>query len=392
MSFGNPKAAFEYTHRNKVKLVRGGKEYFEQLLSLIRESKDTIHLQTYIYDDDETGKKVTDALKDAVKRGVMVYLIADGYASQIMSKSFIIRMKDAGIHFRFFEPLFKSKYFYFGRRLHHKVVVVDSLYAMVGGVNIANRYNDMPGSSAWLDFALFAEGEIALELCVLCWKTWNGFPKNMGLTPCEMNPPDYSGIPEQARIRMRRNDWVRQKNQVSETYLEIFNKAQSQIHILCSYFLPGREICRQLARAIDRGVKIRIIVAGSSDVAVAKYAERHMYDWLLRNHVEIYEYKKNILHGKIAVCDDVWMTVGSYNVNNISAYASIELNVDVYSPLFAKEVRHTLEKITNDDCVPITTERHRQSRNIFNQFLRWLSYQFIRMTFYLFTFYFKQRT
>jgi cardiolipin synthase len=392
MSFGNPKAAFEYTLRNKVKFVRGGKEYFDQLLKMIREAKDTIHLQTYIYDDDETGKQVTDALKDAVKRGVMVYLIADGYASQIMSKRFIGRMKEAGIHFRFFEPLFKSKYFYFGRRLHHKVVVVDSLCTMVGGVNIANRYNDMPGRSAWLDFALFAEGEIALELCVLCWKTWNGFPQNMDLTPCEMNPPNYSGIPEQAMIRMRRNDWVRQKNQVSETYLEIFSKAQSRILILCSYFLPGREICRQLAKAIERGVKIRIVVAGSSDVGIAKNAERYMYDWLLRNHVELYEYNRNILHGKIAVCDDVWMTVGSFNVNNISAYASIELNLDVYSPSFAKEVRDMLEKIVNEDCIPVTIERHRQTTNIFNQFLRWLSYQIIRLTFYLFTFYFKQRS
>lgn len=190
---------------------------------------------------------------------------------------------------------------------------------------------------------------------------------------------------------MRRNDWVRQKNQVSETYVEIFSKAQSQILILCSYFLPGLEICSELTKAIERGVKIRIVVAGSSDVSVAKNAERYMYDWLLRNHVEIYEYKKNVLHGKIAVCDDVWMTIGSFNVNNISAYASIELNLDVYSSLFAKEVRHELEKIINEDCVPITIERHRQTRNIFNQFLRWLSYQFIRITFYLFTFYFKQR-
>ena len=214
----------------------------------------------------------------------------------------------------------------------------------------------------------------------------------MDLTPCEINPPNYSRIPEQAMIRMRRNDWVRQKNQVSETYIEIFSKAQTQILILCSYFLPGREICRQLTKAIERGVKIRIVVAGSSDVAVAKNAERYMYDWLLRNHVEIYEYNKNILHGKIAVCDDEWMTIGSYNVNNISAYASIELNLDVYNPSFAREVRLELQKITNDDCVPITSERHKKTKNIFKQFLRWLSYQFIRITFYLFTFYFKQRS
>ena len=105
MSFAHPKAAFEYTRRNKVKLIRGGKEYFDHLLTLIREAKDHIHLQTYIYDDDETGRLVTDALRDAVVRGVLVYVLADGYASQIMSKRFVERMKAGGIHLRFFEPI-----------------------------------------------------------------------------------------------------------------------------------------------------------------------------------------------------------------------------------------------------------------------------------------------
>jgi cardiolipin synthase len=100
-----------------------------------------------------------------------VYLLADGYASQGLSKKLIHELKDAGVNFRFFEPVYRSKYFYFGRRLHHKILVVDTQYAMIGGINISNRYNDMPGHPAWLDFALFVEGEIAKELCILCWKT-----------------------------------------------------------------------------------------------------------------------------------------------------------------------------------------------------------------------------
>lgn len=390
MSFGNPKAAIEYTVRNKVKLVRGGKDYFEILLRLINQAKDNIHLQTYIYDDDETGRLVAHALIAAVKRGVDVYLLADGYASQHMSKRFISDLKDSGIHFRFFEPLFKSKYFYFGRRLHHKVIVVDGLYAIVGGVNITDRYNDMPGKPAWLDFALYVEGEIALELCVLCWKTWNGFPRKMGLTTCELNRPDYSCLQKEIMVRMRRNDWVRNKNQVSQSYLELFNKAQSHVLILCSYFLPGKDVCRQIEKAIERGVKIRIIIAGPSDVMLAKNAERFMYDWLLRKGVEIFEYQKNVLHGKIALCDDKWMTVGSYNVNNISAYVSIELNLDVNDGTVTTEAREMLEQIIINDCISITVTRHKQNKNIFRQFGRWVSYQFIRAIIYLTTFYFKQ--
>lgn len=146
-----------------------------------------------------------------------------------------------------------------------------------------------------------------------------------------------------------------------------------------------------MMRAIKRGVKIKVIVAGKSDLVVAKNAERFMYDWLLRNNVEIYEYQNNILHGKIAVCDDQWMTIGSYNVNDISAYASIELNLDVKSPAFTKHVAATLDKIIADDCVAITRERHTRTKNIFRQFFRWASYELFRLGFHVFTFYFRQR-
>lgn len=318
--------------------------------------------------------------------------MADGYASQVMSKSFIDELKSAGIHFRFFEPLFKSRGFYFGRRMHHKVVVADAKYAMVGGVNISDRYNDMPGHPAWLDFALHVEGEVVKELCVLCWKSWKGYPINMGITPCEEKQPRFNINPEErSEVRMRRNDWVRRKNQISSTYVEILRSARFEVTILCSYFLPSGFIRRQMVNAIKRGVTIRVIAAGVSDVKVAKNAERWLYDWLLRNGIELYEYQKNVLHGKMAVCDDQWVTVGSYNINNISAYASIELNLDVRDTSFAKKTRQTLQEIIEKDCERITFEKHLYTKNIFKQFIRWLSYQFVRAVFYLFTFYFRHK-
>lgn len=335
---------------------------------------------------------MADALKEAVQRKVEVYLMADGYASQVMSKAFVEELENAGIHFRFFEPVFKSRNFYFGRRMHHKMTVVDTRYALVGGVNVSNRYNDMPGKPAWLDFALYAEGEIVKELCVLCWKSWKGYPVNMGITPCEEKKISFDfPAAEQSAVRMRRNDWVRRKNQISATYIEMLRKSKSEVTILCSYFLPGTIIRRQIVNAVKRGVTIRVIAAGNSDVKVAKNAERWLYDWLLRNGIELYEYQKTILHGKMAVCDDEWMTIGSYNINNISAYASIELNLDVHNPSFAKKTRQTLQEIIEKDCTRISFEQHIRTKNIFKQFNRWLSYQFIRTVFYLFTFYFKHK-
>lgn len=380
-----------FSVQNKVKLVRGGSAYFELLVQLINNAIESIHLQTYIFDDDETGALVAEALKTAAKRKVQVYLLADGYASQVMSKKFIDELKAEGIHFRFFEPFFKSKNYYFGRRLHHKVFVADTRYALVGGINITNRYNDMTGKSAWLDFALYAEGDIAADLCILCWKTWKNFPLKMGPTPCEEKELQFDiRDEEKSQVWMRRNDWVRRKNEISATYIEMFRHARTGITIMCSYFLPGKIIRRLLSNAAKRGVKIKVITAGPSDVMVAKRAERWLYDWLLRNNIELYEYQPTVLHAKIAVCDGEWFTIGSYNINNISAYASIELNLDVHNADLASQTVKIMEAIILNDCLPITQKEHLRTKNIFKQFIRWCSYEIIRIIFYLFTFYFKR--
>jgi cardiolipin synthase len=381
-----------FTTANRVQLIRGGAEYFDVLVRLINQAKENIHLQSYIYADDKTGRLVANALKIASKRNVKVYLLVDGYASQAISKLFIHEMREAGIQFRFFNPLFKTRYFYFGRRVHHKVAVVDMKYALVGGINIADRYNDLPGKPAWLDFALYTEGEIARQLCILCWKTWKGYPPNMGLTACE-EKETYYDIPagDQIEVRMRRNDWVRHKNEISATYIEMLHNAKKEVIIVCSYFLPGKVIRRQMVNAIKRGVSVKVMVAGRSDIMTAKYAERWLYDWLLRNGIELYEYQKNILHAKLAVCDNILMTIGSYNINDISTYASIELNLDVRNPFFVQQVRLTIQDIIEKHCIRITQEQHCKTKNVLKQFVRWVSYEFIRMMFYLFTFYFKRR-
>ena len=101
------------------------------------------NLQIYIFEDDETGVEVATALMKAAQRGVKVYLLLDGYASQYLPDEFIVQLKEGGVQFRWFEPLFRSRHFYFGRRLHHKLIVVDTVHSLVGGVNISNRYNCM---------------------------------------------------------------------------------------------------------------------------------------------------------------------------------------------------------------------------------------------------------
>lgn len=376
---------------NKVKLIKGGKEYFDLLVQLISSAQHSIHLQTYIYDDDETGAAVATALKNAAQRNVKVFVLADGYASQVMGKRFIENLRAAGVYFRFFEPILKNRYFYFGRRLHHKVVVADGITALVGGRNITNRYNDLNGRPAWLDFALLVQGPVVQQLCDVCVKTWIGQSQKRTAVWCEENSFTSAAADCNSAVRVRLNDWVRRHNEISGTYIEMLRKAKKEVTIFCSYFLPGRFMRRLLAGAAKRGVVIKVVTAGPSDVLLAKYAERWLYDWLLRNNIQLYEYQPTVLHAKIAVCDSEWLTVGSYNINNISAYASIELNADVYDAAFAAGVQQQLDGIIQQQCIAITKAFHRSHKNIFRQFIRWASYEMIRLIFFTVTFYYKPK-
>lgn len=381
-------ATSDYSHRNRVKLIHGGRDYFEAVLQLIRHATTQIHLQTYIYDEDETGWLVAEALIAAALRGVKVYVLVDGYASSALSEDFVRHLQFSGIHFRYFEPVLSSRHFYVGRRLHHKILVADARESLVGGINISNKYNDLPENPAWLDWAMWAEGEVSYDLFKVCAEFWHKSRKParamIASTPCPVFPASWD-----CAVKVRRNDWVRRKNQISRSYIEMFNRAQDHIIIMSSYFLPGRVIRRNLARAARRGVKISLILAGTSDVMMAKYAERFIYRWLQRQGVNIYEYPKAVLHAKLSTYDRIWVTVGSYNVNDISAYASVELNLDVMDDGFATQADGWLHRIIVQDCEEITSEKL-HSYNAVTRFLQWWSYEVYRALFYLFTFYFRQ--
>lgn len=379
-----------YTTHNSVRLIRGGKEYFELLLRLIGEAKQSIHLHVYIFDEDETGTLVADALIDAALRKVEVYLLFDGYASQNLSESFIRKFFLAGIRFRMFEPLFLSTNFYFGRRMHHKVFVADTFHSLVGGINISNKYNKWNDDPPWLDWALYATGDISVELLKILVRVWSRSHRQARNYLAAHPPPGK--VSNQCLVRIRRNDWVDRKIQITSSYFQVFRKAKSHITIMSSYFLPGLRFRQKMISASKRGVKIRLILAGTSDIKIAKHAERYIYRWLFKHNIEIFEYHKSVLHGKIATADNEWVTIGSYNVNNISAFASLELNLDVLDKPFARSLTDRLNEIIEQDCRQVTEADFNINFSIRDRLLQWTSYGLVRVLFYLFTFYFRQRS
>lgn len=366
------KSTLSNVSSEKVTLVHSGSDFFDRLEKLIDDATTEIHFQTYILEEDITGIKILNALKKAVSRNVTIYLLLDGLGSRALSDEFVKSITASGIHFRFFSPLLSSNSFYFGRRLHHKIVIADAETVLIGGINIAEKYEGTATEKPWLDYAVLIKNTvIARELQAICYyyffkKKHPSFQKNK-----------TDSIENQTKISILQNDWLRQKNEIQRSYIKSIYTAQSEIIIVCSYFLPGKKLTRTLKKAAQRNVRIRLILSGVSDVPLVKEAINYYYAFLLRNNIELYEWNQSILHGKTAVVDQKWTTIGSFNLNHLSSYASIEMNIGIDSKAFAENYQKHLETIISQ-CAPITSETFQTQNNIFTRFKQWSSYYIVR--------------
>ena len=242
-----------------------------------------------------------------------------------------------------------------------------------------------------MDAALYVEGEAAIELFRICSTFWGDSPLDRLSPPRDLNDfLESLSKAEYCSVRILRNDWLKRKTDIWKTYFQLFNCASESITIMCSYFLPGRRLRKALVNATARGVKVKVILAGMSDIILAKWAERYLYEWMFKTGIEVYEYQPTVLHAKVAVVDNHWVTIGSFNVNNISTYASIELNAQVRNKAFAKKVAQQLETIISNDCVRVTAEKFKLNLSFLKRLVQKFSYRLIDFVLGLFTFYFKQ--
>ena len=151
-----------------VELVHSGEDYFLRLEKLVERAEKEIHLQTYIFENDETGNRIAACLKGAAQRKVKVYVLLDAYGSSALPDSFAEDLIRNGILLRFFSPFFSLNNFYIGRRMHHKIVVADEKIALIGGINIADKYHGSAASEPWLDYAVQLNCPAAKNLQKLC--------------------------------------------------------------------------------------------------------------------------------------------------------------------------------------------------------------------------------
>ncbi|MBX9807119.1 MAG: hypothetical protein K2X95_04920 [Flavobacteriaceae bacterium] len=350
-------------------IVHSGEDYFSRLEHIILEAQTEIHIQTYIFDYDSTGKKIIEALKIAASKNVKINILIDGFGSLSFPTEVINELSKIGIELRVFSPFFSVNSLYIGRRLHHKIIVSDAKTALIGGINIADKYHGTEKIAPWLDYAVEINDEnIAESLQKLCRDIYF---KNRIIRRKEIK--SVFDKEEVNSISVLQNDWLKRKNEIFKTYINKISTAEKEIVIVSSYFLPGKKLIRTLKKASQKGVKIKLILSGISDVPMARRASCHLYSKLLRFNIELYEWKKSVLHGKIAVIDNNWTTIGSFNLNNLSSFASIEMNVAIDSVSFATDYLTHLNEIIAQ-CERITPETLKLTHGLTSKFTNWVSY------------------
>jgi cardiolipin synthase A/B len=368
----------KYKKGHAVKLLLSGRSYFTACIKAIDEARNYIHFQTYIVDDDKTGRSIVDALIRAAGRGVRVYFLLDAFGGTTFTRELENEVKEAGIFFRKFSPAFITRGFQFSLRLHHKVLLTDGDLAIIGGMNVADRYHGSPGIREWLDFAILIRGPECTYALQIVKKLWNrAFISKRERSSEYVHHPIF--YPDNVRIKVLQNNWYRNKIEILKSYRSAFRHARERMIIMASYFMPGRNERKLLRNASRRGVNIKVVFSAESDAPVFRRATNFLYGFILKNNITIYEYLPSNLHAKVATVDGKWSTIGSYNLNHLSDYGSVEMNVDILDTRFTAQFETLLLDIIEKECRQVTFEEYIHRQTWLYRISDWFSYQMIRI-------------
>ncbi len=350
-----------WTVGNRIELLENGETYFPRVFDAIDRARHEVIIETFILFDDTVGRALRAALIDAARRGVRVDLMIDGFGSPDLSKRFIGGLVDAGARVRVFDPAKRV----FGwrvnilRRLHRKIVLVDGEQAFVGGINFSEEHLLQSGPKAKQDYAVALAGPIVAEIhrfAVQAIAEADGEPGWARRPPESLLDPSVDDVVGPAEVAFVTRDNRQHTNDIERHYLAALRAARRRVLIANAYFFPGHRMVRELRRAAKRGVDVVLVLQGEPDMPLAKAAAGLLYHHLLDAGVSIHEYCERPLHGKVALTDDVWSTVGSSNLDPTSLTFNLEANVVIRDVSFNRELGERLGRMIRDGCSRVTTD------------------------------------
>lgn len=337
------------TAGNEVRLLQDGPATYGAMLAAIETARAHIHMETYIFDDDEEGRRFADALIERQRRGVPVRLIRDGAGTFGTPPAFFQRLVDAGIRVLEFNPpnpLRARQEWALNQRDHRKLLIVDGRTAFLGGINISSVYSSgsfkrRPGGGAdgrapWRDTDLQLRGPVVAELQKMFLATWAAQKGEPFDTTNAFAPPEVAG---REVVRAIGSSPEEPYSLIYATLLSAIGSAETSVHLTNAYFAPDPQLLAALEAAAARGVDVRLILPGRTDSWLVFHAGRGYYERLLRAGVRIFERRGAILHSKTALVDGVWATVGSTNLDWRSFLHNHELNAVVLGAGFGAQLQ-----------------------------------------------------
>ena len=349
---------------NDIRLLENGEEFFPRVFDCIANAKREVVLETFILFEDKVGLQLREALMAAAHRGVQVDVTVDSFGSPDLSQQFISSLAQAGVRMHVFDharPLWGWRPNML-RRMHRKIVVVDAQTAFVGGINYSADHLADFGPEAKQDYSVEIRGPLVAEIHRFTHtalaagqrhqkqRLWWRRRKQLRTASQDLPPAGNA----QAMFVTRDNR--EHTNDIERHYLIAIRSARQRVVIANAYFFPGYRLVKEMRKAVRRGVDVRLILQGMPDMPIVKTAASLLYHYLVRGGVKVYEYCDKPLHGKVALADKEWATVGSSNLDPLSLSLNLEANVVIRDHDFNHTLHARLEQLMQNSCKCIKLE------------------------------------
>ena len=368
---------------NAIGLLRNGAEYFPAMIAAIDGAEREVWLETYIFADDVSGRAVASALARAARRGVTVRVLVDGWGARSYLTPDLERvLTDAGVQVMRYRPevapwQFRSHRM---RRLHRKLSHVDGRIAFVGGINVIDDMNTPGHKPPRVDFAVSVRGPLLGSIVQTMQRVWAIVElAQLKTSDVPLFPPDIEAeIAGMQTAKFVIRDNLRYRRDIERAYMAAIRTSRSEILIATAYFFPGADFRRALIAAVERGVRVTLLLQARVEYRLLHYASRALYGQLLSAGIAIQEYHRSFLHAKVAVIDDNWATVGSSNIDPYSFLMAREANVFVRDPVFADRLRLELLTMIESGARPVPPQRWAE-RSRLAKAASWIAYGIVRV-------------
>jgi cardiolipin synthase len=365
---------------NRVQLLENGEEYFPRVFEALRQAQSEILLETFIVFEDKVGNELQKILIEAAQRGVRITVNLDGFGCGELSTEYLAALSNAGVRLQIFDPAprhfgIRTNWF---RRMHRKIVVVDGTIAFLGGINFSADHLADFGPEAKQDYSVEVQGPAVADIHHFALLQ-SGRParakywwQRRRQRRAELAVSDHDG-----QVRLVYRDNGEHPGDIEEVYLQVVRSARHRVIIANAYFFPGYRLLREIRNAARRGVEVRLILQGQPDLRVARLAARMTYDYLLRAGVAIYEYCDRPLHGKVALVDEDWSTVGSSNLDPLSLALNLEANVLIRDRAFNRDLFERLDELSSNHCKVMSADKAPRGR-VWHMTIGFLVFHFLR--------------